>query len=149
LAASEAPLSLVFQQTTGLPAGAISSIAIIATLNGVIVQIIMASRVIYGLSRQGSLPAVLGRVSALTHTPLLATALVGTCVMLLATAVPLRGLAEATSQITLTIFALVNVSLLAIKWRGEPAPANVFVVLPWIPVAGLLSCLAFLVAGFL
>ncbi|MEM8970787.1 MAG: amino acid permease, partial [Pseudomonadota bacterium] len=69
--------------------------------------------------------------------------------MLLATAVPLRGLAEATSQITLTIFALVNVSLLAIKWRGEPAPANVFVVAPWIPVAGLLSCLAFLVAGFL
>ena len=149
LADSEAPLSLVFQQTTGLPAGAISSIAIIATLNGVIVQIIMASRVIYGLSRQGSLPAVLGRVSALTHTPLLATALVGTCVMLLATAVPLRGLAEATSQITLTIFALVNVSLLAIKWRGEPAPANVFVAPPWIPVAGLLSCLAFLVAGFL
>ncbi|MEM6496236.1 MAG: amino acid permease [Pseudomonadota bacterium] len=149
LAASEAPLSLVFQQTTGLPAGAISTIAVVATLNGVIVQIIMASRVIYGLSRQGNLPSLLGRVSALTHTPLLATSLVGTCVLLLATVVPLQGLAEATSQITLTIFALVNVSLIAIKWRGQAAPANVFVVPSWVPVAGLLSCLAFLIAGFL
>ncbi|MEM9358889.1 MAG: amino acid permease [Pseudomonadota bacterium] len=149
LAASEAPLSLVFQQTTGLPAGAISTIAVVATLNGVIVQIIMASRVIYGLSRQGNLPSLLGHVSALTHTPLLATSLVGTCVLLLATVVPLQGLAEATSQITLTIFALVNVSLIAIKWRGQAAPANVFVVPSWVPVAGLLSCLAFLIAGFL
>lgn len=149
LAASEAPLSLVFQRTTGLPAAAISAIAIIATLNGVIVQIIMASRVIYGLSRQGSLPALLGRVHGATRTPVLATGLVGVCVLLLATAIPLRGLAEATSQITLTIFAFVNLSLIAIKRRGEEAPANAYIVQPWIPVVGFMSCVAFLIAGFL
>ena len=149
LAGSEAPLSLVFERTTGLPTGAISMIAIVATLNGVIIQIIMASRVIFGLSRQGSLPAVLGRINGITRTPVLATALVGVSVLLLATAIPLRGLAEATSQITLIIFAFVNLSLIAIKRRGEAAPANTYIIQPWIPVVGLLSCLAFLVAGFL
>ncbi len=36
-----------------------SAVAIVATLNGIVVNIIMASRVMYGLSRQGSLPAAL------------------------------------------------------------------------------------------
>ncbi len=148
LAASEAPLSLVFQRTTGLPTGVISTIAIVATLNGVIIQIIMASRVIFGLSRQGSLPAILGRVNGVTRTPVLATALVGLCVLLLATAIPLRGLAEATSQLTLTIFAFVNLSLIAIKRRKEPAPPNTFIVSAWVPVVGLLSCLVFLISAF-
>ena len=62
LSNSEAPLSLVFERTTGMSAGAITAIAIVATLNGVIVQIIMGSRVIYGLAKQGSLPAFLGSV---------------------------------------------------------------------------------------
>ena len=39
-------------------------------------QMIMASRVLYGLADQGSLPAALARVSPRTRTPLLATAAV-------------------------------------------------------------------------
>ncbi len=149
LAGAEAPLSLVFERTTGISPQAISAIAIIATLNGVIVQIIMASRVIYGLARQGSLPAVLGSVQQLTRTPLLATLLVGGLVLILAIAIPLRGLAEATSQITLTIFALVNLALLLIKRRGDPPPDNAFLVPAWIPVAGFGSCILFLIVGLM
>ena len=149
LATSEAPLSLVFERTTGVSPVLISAIAIIATLNGVIVQIIMASRVIYGLAKQDNLPRVLAGVHPLTRTPLLATALVGTAVLILASAVPLRGLAEATSQVTLTIFALVNLALWRIKRRGDAAPERAFIVYTWVPVVGFFSCVAFLVIGFL
>ena len=46
-----------------------NAIAVVATINGVLVQMIMGSRVLYGLSAQGSLPAWLGYVSPLTRTP--------------------------------------------------------------------------------
>lgn len=49
-----------------------SAIAIVATLNGIIVHMIMIARVIYGLADQGSLPKVLTRLNPVTHTPLLA-----------------------------------------------------------------------------
>ena len=45
LGASEAPLSLVFERTTGLSPTAITLIAIVATLNGGLINMIMASRV--------------------------------------------------------------------------------------------------------
>ena len=44
LAAQPAPLAHLFERTTGLPALIITLIAVVATLNGVIVQIIMVSR---------------------------------------------------------------------------------------------------------
>ena len=75
LARSSAPLALVFERLTGLPLVTMSAIAIVATLNGVIVHMIMIGRVIYGLADQGSLPKVLARLNPVTHTPLLATAI--------------------------------------------------------------------------
>lgn len=139
LAAAKAPLGLVFERVTGLSPWAISAIAVIATLNGVIVQIIMGSRVIYGLSRQGSLPAMLGSVSGITRSPLVATALISLLVYGLAALFPLKDLAEATSRITLTVFALINLSLLAIKRRGDPAPPKTFIIPAWVPAVGLAS----------
>lgn len=140
LASAKAPLGLVFERVTGLSPLTISAIAVIATLNGVIVQIIMASRVIYGLARQGSLPEFLGSVSPVTRSPLIATGLIASFVFLLAVLFPLQGLAETTSRITLTVFALVNLSLLAIKCRREPPPPKTFVVPIWVPVLGFVCC---------
>lgn len=145
---AEAPLSLVFERTTGASPAMISAIAIVATLNGVIVQIIMGARVLYGLARQGSLPAIFGAVNSITRTPVIASVLIGIIVYLLAAVVPLRGLAEATSQITLTIFATVNLALFLIKRRGDEAPQESFIVPIWVPAVGFASCCVFLVVGF-
>jgi len=146
---AQAPLAVVFTRVTGLSSAAVSAIAIVATLNGVIVQIIMASRVIYGLARQGSLPAVLGRVNGVTRTPLVATALVVAVILALSLLFPLAGLAEMSARVTLTIFALVCLALLRLKLKGVAAPAGVFTVPAWVPLAGLVSCLALLASDFL
>ena len=50
LAASPAPLALVFQRLTGLPLRVMSAVAVIATLNGIVVHLIMISRIAYGVS---------------------------------------------------------------------------------------------------
>jgi amino acid transporter len=144
LAQSKAPLALVFERLTGASPRTMSAIAIVATLNGIIVQIIMASRVLYGLARQGSLPAQLGAVSAVTRTPLLATFLTSGVVLLLALLLPLSHLADITARLTLAVFALVNLSLVRIKAR-DAAPPSGFVAPAWMPWAGFLTCLLLIV----
>jgi amino acid transporter len=142
LATSRAPLALVFERLTGASPRTMSMIAIIATLNGIIVQIILSSRVLYGLAMQGNLPARLKHVSPVTRTPLNATLLVTAVVLVLALLLPLERLADWTSRITLVLFALVNLALARIKAREGAAPANTYVAPRWVPWAGFASCLA-------
>jgi amino acid transporter len=149
IAASRAPLALVFSRTTGLSPLAITLIAVVATVNGIIVQIIMSARVIYGLANQGSLPAWLARVNPVTHTPLAATGLVVAAVLALALAFPITRLAEWTSAITLAIFVLVCAALVRIKRSGAPAPEGTFIVPVWVPYGGIAACTILLVAGLL
>ena len=136
LAQSQAPLGLVFGAVTPLPPQIISLIAIVATLNGVIIQIILASRVIYGLAQKRDLPAVLGRVNARTRTPVIATALVTVMVLVLALAFKLELLAEFTSRMTLIIFALVNLALVWLKFSGRATRHGYFAVPVWVPIVG-------------
>lgn len=144
LASTGAPLALVFQRLTRLPPLVMSGIAVIAVLNGIIVQIIVASRVLYGLSSRGLLPSVIGRVHARTQTPLAATALTVAVSLLLALTLPLEPLADATSRVVLVLFALVNLSLIRIKRREALPPRGIFLCWRWVPYAGLASCLLLL-----
>ncbi len=148
LAASRAPLSFVFGHITGASPVVITAIAIGATLNGVIIQIIMASRVLYGLGKQGSVPAIFARIHTLTRTPLIATGTITAVVLTLALVFPLEGLAEWTARIVLLIFALVNLALLMLKRRASPAPEGSFAVKIWVPFGGFLTCLALLASDF-
>ena len=139
LAGSSAPLALVFERLTGLPLVTMSAIAVVATLNGIIVHMIMIARVIYGLADQGNLPKALTRLNPVTHTPLLATAIGVGAILGLALAVPLAGLADLTARFTLVIFAVVNLALIRIKSRSEASPSGAFICPRWVPFAGLVS----------
>jgi basic amino acid/polyamine antiporter, APA family len=137
LAASSAPLALVFERLTGLPLITLSAIAILATLNGVIVHMIMIARVVHGMARQGNLPAVLGRLNTTTGTPLMATAIGAALILFFALVVPLEGLAKLTSQGTLVVFGIINLALIRIKLNEAEPPKGVFVCAIWVPIAGL------------
>ena len=149
LSASPAPLSLVFQEVAGISPAAISAIAIMATLNTVLVQMTMASRVIYGMANHGDLPRVLGQVNAATATPIIATVLVVTAVLFFAVSLPIERLAKWTSLATLVVFALVNLSLLVLRRQKKPAPLHALTIPIWIPTAGLLTCLLMLAGALL
>lgn len=147
LAASATPLALVFVRATGAAPQLIAAIAVFATINGVIAQIILAARVIYGLARQGQLPALLGRVAPRTGTPLVATAVATGLTFALAAIGTLDQLADMTSRLMLAVFALVHAALIAIHRRGDPAPADVFHAPRWVPPAGFAACVLLLFAG--
>lgn len=144
LARSNAPLGLVFERLTGASSRSMSVIAVVATLNGIIVQIIMASRVLYGLAGQGDLPAVFAQVHRRTRTPLVATATATALVLAFALIIPLHDLAEVTARLTLIVFAIVNVSLIVIKRRENSFPTVGFIAPWWVPWAGAATCLLLL-----
>jgi len=142
LATSEAPLALIYEFHTGEKAIAISIIGMFAIINGALIQMIMASRVLYGLSSRGQLPDLLGVVHHRTRTPLVATAVATVIVLTLALIGRLASLAETTSVIMLTIFSIVNLALWRIK-RRDPHPVDVRIFPTWIPVIGFLVSFAF------
>jgi basic amino acid/polyamine antiporter, APA family len=147
LASSSAPLSLVLREVAGVSPATISAIAIVATLNTILAQLTMAARVVYGIARQGDLPAIFARVHSRTGTPLIATASITGLVAPLALVVPLAPLAEGTSLATLAVFALVNLALLQLRYRGAPSNIPHVTVPIWIPVTGFVTCLVMMTAG--
>lgn len=145
LAASTAPLALVFERATGLSAAPFALVAGVATVNGVLVLVIMASRVLYGLARQGALPGRLGSVWNRTGTPAVATLVATGFVLAGALLLPIALLAQASAILTLMSFTLVNVALIALKRRQPPAP-GAFRVPGWWPWLAALASGAVLVA---
>jgi amino acid transporter len=142
LTATTAPFALLYTRATGEPATFISLVSLVAVTNGALIQIIMASRVLYGMGHEGWIPKAFCHVHARTRTPLLATALVTTIVAVLAIGFPLVGLAKTTSLIMLVAFVFVNLSLIRIK-RRDPHPAGVRTYPIWIPWLGLLTTASF------
>ena len=137
LSGSDAPLVLVYERASDRSGAFIGVVGVLAMLNGALIQVIMASRVLYGLADRGALPSQLARIHPRTRTPVVATALVTFVIMGLAVGFSLAPLAEATSVITLVIFSLVNLSLWRVK-RREPHPLNIQVYPRWVPVLGFL-----------
>lgn len=149
LAASTAPLSLVFGAVAGISPTTFSVIAIVSTLNTILAQMTMTARVVYGMAQQGDLPGMAGRVHSRTGTPLIATGLVMLAVAALALTIPLEPLAESTSLATLMLFACVNVSVLRIRSR-QPETGAVLVRVPlWIPSLGLITCVLMMAAALI
>lgn len=144
LAQSTAPISLLFERLTGISPLLITLIAIVATLNGIVIQIVMAARVLYGMARKGSIPAIFANVNPRTHTPLFSTVLVTATVLALAILFPIGWLAELTTQFILAVFALVNISLVLLKIRHVPPPPDIFTVRIWVPTGGAISCIMLL-----
>jgi amino acid transporter len=101
----------------------------------------MASRVVYGMAEQGTMPKLFARVNALTRTPLFATVAIVTATLILALGFNLERLAEVTSQIVLVIWVLANMALVLIKLRKGPEPDDAFIVPLWVPITGFVfSC---------
>ncbi len=138
LGQSEAPLALVYTTVTGGSPVVISAIGLFAVVNGALIQLIMATRVLYGMSTRGWLPAIFSRVNPVTRTPIIATAVVSVIILVLALWVPLVGLAGATSALILIIFVMVSIALIRLKVR-QPNPAGIKTIPMWVPAIGAIS----------
>ena len=141
LASSNTPVAEIvsgrgWYATTGLRV-----VSLFAALNGALVQVIMASRVAYGLANKNQAPRWLGAVHPKTQTPLHATVVMTAVILALATFFPLGTLARATSTIMLVIFASVNFALFQVKKRDPDLDGLGPRIPRWLPLIGTCACI--------
>ena len=139
---SEAPLLAVVQHSTDMvPRGLFSLIALFAVANTGLLNFIMGSRLIYGMSRQGLLPEPLGRIHASRRTPHWAILAVLGVALGLALSGTLTYLAGTTSLLLLVVFFTVHISLIVIK-RHADSTIRTFCAPIVVPFLGALTCVA-------
>lgn len=138
LGKSTAPLADVYRAASGKEATFISVIGLIAVLNGGLIQIIMGSRILFGMSRNGWLPKFLSTINPTTQTPIRATIAATAIALIAALTLPLVSLAQITSGLILGVFVMINISLIRIKMR-DPTPAGINAVPMAVPIIASLS----------
>lgn len=139
LGASDAPLADTLARQGHSPV-VISLISLFAIVNGALVQLIMASRVLYGLAGRGKAPRIFCRVHPGTRTPIVATAVATGIIWLAALALTVVVLAQLTSAAILAVFAAVNLAAIRLKRRSPPPPGAPEYPIA-VPVAGFALCL--------
>ncbi|AZS42775.1 putative amino acid permease YhdG [Microbacterium oleivorans] len=135
-------LDVVAAAGVGVPAWVFSLIALIAVANGALLTMIMASRLAYGMSEQGLLPDVLGRVLPKRRTPWVAIVVTTLVAMGLTLIGDLSLLAETVVLLLLFVFLSANVSVLVL--RRDRVEHDHFRVWTAIPVLGIGSCILLL-----
>jgi len=139
LSASHAPLTDVIIASSNINPLLITLISIFAIINGALIQMIMVSRMLYGMAAKGWIWRGFAEVNATTQTPVIASLIVIAIILCLALWIPLVELAKTTSFLLLTIFFLVNAALIRIKLTEAEVPAGIINNPLWVPVTGLIS----------
>ncbi len=120
LAASNAPLlDVVRRSQPNFPQVVFTLIALFAVLNTALLNFVTASRLLFGMAREGLIPAWIGKLHPQRGTPYRALLVILPIAIFLALSGTLQFLAGTTATLILAMFCLVNLSLLILK-RREP-----------------------------
>jgi amino acid transporter len=144
LGEGEAPLlKVVSAGAPGFPLGVFGFITMFAVANSALINMLMASRLVYGMSREHVLPPIFGRVHRTRRTPYLAIALTTFLAFGLITFVgEVPALGGTTALLLLAVFTIVNVAVLVL--RSDTVGHDHFRVPAIVPILGAVTC-AFLV----
>ena len=148
LAGNATPLVTVVE--TAAPGFPISTIipfiSLFAVGNSALINMMMASRLLYGMSKQGVLPPFLGKVHPRRRTPWAAILFTTAIALALTTYISIDPenpivilLGGTTSLLLLAVFAVVNVAVLVL--RRQPVDHDHFRTPTFLPVVGVITCL--------
>jgi amino acid transporter len=149
LAASSGPLLEVVERSPfSLPPTLFAGIALIAVSNGALINMIMASRVIYGMADQGVLPSVFSRVHPGRLTPWVSILFTTLVVFTLLATIgrnpdALDTLSTTTVVLLLLAFIMVNTAVLVL--RSDEVEHEHFRAPTVLPVLGILVSAALLI----
>jgi basic amino acid/polyamine antiporter, APA family len=140
LGEGETPLLKVVQAgAPNFPIWIFGFITMFAVANSALINMLMASRLVYGMSREHVLPAALGRVHATRRTPYVSIAFTTLLAFALITFVgEVPALGGTTALLLLCVFTVVNVAVLVL--RRDRVGHEHFRTPTLVPVLGALSC---------
>ena len=143
LGEGETPLLKVVQAgAPNFPIWIFGFITMFAVANSALINMLMASRLVYGMSREHVLPPALGKVHAARRTPYIAigfTTLLAFGLITFVGEVPALG--GTTALLLLCVFAVVNVAVLVL--RKDRVGHQHFRTPTFLPVLGAISCAFF------
>lgn len=114
-------------------------ITIFSIANTALLNYLMGSRLLYGMANQKLIPRFFGKIHSVRRTPHVAIFALFAIVSVLIVAGGVKQLAEATALLLLSVFIVVNLSLVVLKLRpGEPKGG--FEVPVFVPILGALVC---------
>jgi APA family basic amino acid/polyamine antiporter len=140
LGEGETPLLQVVQQgAPNFPLWIFGFITMFAVANSALINMLMASRLMYGMSREHVLPRALGKVHKTRRTPYIAigfTTLLAFALITFVGEVPALG--GTTALLLLCVFTVVNVAVLVL--RRDPVNHRHFRTPTILPILGAAFC---------
>jgi amino acid transporter len=121
LAESSGPLLEVVEAgPIAIPTKLFAAIALLAVSNGALINMIMASRIVYGMGDQGVIPAVFSTVHPSRRTPWVSIAFTSVIALLVLITIgrndeALSTLGSTTVVLLLIAFVMVNISVLVLR----------------------------------
>ena len=143
LASSDGPLlEVVSQGPLDIPEKLFAAIGLLALSNGALINMIMASRLLYGMSEERVVPSPFGRVHAVRRTPWFAILFTTALGVILVSTGDVGTLADTTVTLLVVVFAIVNATVLVL--RREEAEHSHFRAPTIVPLLGILISIALL-----
>ncbi|GAA2461467.1 APC family permease [Streptomyces lavendulocolor] len=121
------------------PPKAFALIALFAVTNSALINIMMASRLCYGMANERILPRAMGRVLPKRRTPVVGIVFVSLLAVGLVTTGEIEGLGDTTAFLLLCVFAVVNIAVLVL--RRDPVDHPHFRTPTVLPVLGAITAL--------
>jgi APA family basic amino acid/polyamine antiporter len=140
LGEGETPLLKVVQAgAPNFPIWIFGFITMFAVANSALINMLMASRLVYGMSREHVLPPALGKVHVTRRTPYVAigfTTLLAFALITFVGEVPALG--GTTALLLLCVFTVVNIAVLVL--RKDTVAHSHFRTPTFLPVLGAITC---------
>ncbi|MFI0263389.1 APC family permease [Streptomyces sp. NPDC017056] len=140
LAGSSAPLlEVVRAGGVSFPPQLFALMALFAVTNSALINLMMASRLCYGMANERILPRAVARVLPVRRTPVVGIALTTALALGLVLTGEIEGLGDTTAFLLLCVFAVVNVAVLVL--RRDRVPHRHFRTPTALPVLGAAGAL--------
>lgn len=135
-------LEVVSAADAGIPPWVFSLVALVAVANGALLTMIMASRLTFGMARDGLLPKALAQVLPGRKTPWTAIVATTLVAIVLCSTGSVAALAETVVLLLLFVFVSTNIAVLVL--RRDRADTDHFRTPTALPVLALITCVVLL-----
>jgi amino acid transporter len=122
----------------GFPLQVFGAIGLLAVINSALINMLMASRLLYGMANERVLPRIFSTVHPTRRTPWVAIVFSSVIAYLLVITVDISVLGGTTALLLLAVFTLVNIAVLVL--RKNTVEHDHFRAPTWAPVLGIVLC---------
>ena len=122
----------------GFPLAVFAAIGLFAVVNSALINMLMASRLLYGMANERILPRVFGTVHPSRRTPWVSIVFTSVIAVILVLSADISLLGGTTALLLLAVFTIVNIAVLVL--RRDRVEHEHFRAPGWTPYVGIVLC---------